>query len=245
MMLYCVVLGEKAERGGESKSGDKAGQDLDAEKDEEAVPWQPRKQANQTDALFTVFAELLGPLTSELSTLVTSETTSPTESQTLQISLLLVATNELLSAAKESGAYKSLEDTLSSTYFNFLLSVHNVTIRIGTRAFEIWSNGDPVAPVMKKRKKKRSVGAESTGGSSEKKRSEGVFSEVVFGLQYLLELEYRVFEQQLESVWVFLFKMLAPVVERERTALKGLEFGCGLINMYSDLRQVGCLFLSI
>jgi len=156
----------------------------------------------------------------------------------MQISLLMLGTNELLAAAKESGAYKSLEDTLSLTYFNFLLEVHNLTVKIGMRAFDIWSNGDLVIPISKK--KKRSLGPETRITS--KKRGEAIFSEVVFALQHLLEIEYRVFEQQLSSIWMFMFKMLAPAIEVKRTTLKALEFCCGLINMYSDLRQVGiCL----
>lgn len=234
-----MVLGEKAERGGEAKSSEKSGHEMEAGKDEENAALQPRKHANQTDALFTVFAELLGPLKLELLTLVGSESQiEPREEDMMQISLLMLGANELLAAAKESGAYKTLEDTLSLTYFNFLQEVHNLTIKIGTRAFDVWSNGDVVIPVSKK--KKRSLGPETRNNS--KKESEAILSEVVFALQHLLELEYRVFEQQLSSIWMFMFKTLAPAIEVKRTTLKALEFGCGLINMYSDLRQVGICF---
>jgi hypothetical protein len=229
------VLGDKAERSGEAKSNDKSGQEVEAEKVEENVTSQPRKHANQTDALFTVFAELLGPLNLELSTLIGSENSEQTEEHVMQESLLMLGANELLAAAKESGAYKSIEDTLSLTYFNFLQEVYNLTIKIGAGAFDVWSNGDPVLPVAKK--KKRSLGAETR--ISAKKKSEAIFSEVVFALQHLLELEYRVFEQQLSSIWMFMFKMVAPAIEVKRTTFKALEFSCGLINMYSDLRQVG------
>lgn len=228
-----MVLGEKAER------GEKSGHEIEAENDEENPALQPRKHANQTDALFAVFAELLGPLNLELLTLVGSENqTEPSEEHVMQTSLLMLGTNELLAAAKESGAYKSIEDTLSLTYFNFLQGVHNLTVKIGTRAFDIWSNGDVVLPVSKK--KKRSLGPETR--INLKRKSEAIFSEVVFALQHLLELEYRVFEEQLSSIWMFMFKMLAPAIEVKRTTLKAVEFSCGLINMYSDLRQVGiCL----
>lgn len=228
------TAGDKAERSGEAKSNDKSGQEGEAEKVEENVTSQPRKHANQTDALFTVFAELLGPLNLELSTLIGSENSEQTEEHVMQESLLMLGANELLAAAKESGAYKSIEDTLSLTYFNFLQEVYNLTIKIGAGAFDVWSNGDPVIPVAKK--KKRSLRAETR--ISAKKKSEAIFSEVVFALQHLLELEYMVFEQQLSSIWMFMFKMVAPAIEVKRTTFKALEFSCGLINMYSDLRQV-------
>jgi len=237
-LMLCSVLGEKGERGGEAKSTENSGHEIEASKDEENAALQPRKHANQTDAIFSVFAELLGPLNSELLSLVGSESSQieQSEEHVMQISLLMLGTNELLAAAKESGAYKSLEDTLSLTYFNFLLEVHNLTVKIGMRAFDIWSNGDLVViPISKK--KKRSLGPETR--ISSKKRCEAIFSEVVFAVQHLLELEYRVFEQQLSSIWMFMFKMVAPAIEVKRTRLKALEFCCGLINMYSDLRQVG------
>lgn len=230
------ISGEKGERGGEAKSTEKSGHEIEASKDEKNAALQPRKHANQTDAIFSVFAELLGPLNSELLTLVGSESSQieQSEERVTQISLLMLCINEILAAAKESGAYKSLEDTLSLTYFNFLLEVHNLTVKIGMRAFDIWSNDDLVIPISKK--KKRSLGPETR--ITAKKRCEAIFSEVVFALQHLLELEYRVFEQQLSSIWMFVFKMLAPAIEVKRTTLKALEFCCGLINMYSDLRQV-------
>ena len=236
------MLGDKTEKSGEAKSGEKSGQEIESEKVEENVASQPRKHANQTDALFAVFAELLGPLNLELSTLIGSENNEAakieqTEEHVTQVSLLMLGANELLAAAKEAEAYKSIEDTLSLTYFNFLQEVYNLTIKIGMEAFDLWSNGDPVIPVSKK--KRRSLGAETRINS--KKKTEAVFSEVVFALQHLLELEYRVFEQQLSSIWIFMFKMVAPAIEVKRTILKALEFSCGLINMYSDLRQVGIL----
>lgn len=236
------MLGDKADKCGEAKSSDKSGQETEAEKVEENVVSQPRKHANQTDALFTVFSELLGPVNLELSTLIGSEnseaaTVQQTEEHVLQVSLLMLGANELLAAAKESEAYKSIEDTLSLTYFNFLQGVCNLTIKIGMGAFDVWSNGDPVIPVTKK--KKRSLGAETKILSE--KEIEAIFSEVVCALQLLLELEYRVFEPQLSSIWMFMFKMVAPAIEVKRTTLKALEFSCGLIKMYSDLRQVGIL----
>ncbi|KAG0565292.1 hypothetical protein KC19_8G179700 [Ceratodon purpureus] len=239
LQLSDNIPGDKAEKSGEAKSGEKSGQEIESEKVEENVASQPRKHANQTDVLFTVFAELLGPLNLELSTLIGSENNEAakieqTEEHVTQVSLLMLGANELLAAAKEAEAYKSIEDTLSLTYFNFLQEVYNLTIKIGMEAFDLWSNGDPVIPVSKK--KRRSLGAETRINS--KKKTEAVFSEVVFALQHLLELEYRVFEQQLSSIWIFMFKMVAPAIEVKRTILKALEFCCGLINMYSDLRQV-------
>lgn len=228
--------GYKGERGGEAKPIEKSGHEIDASKDEENAALPPRKHANQTDALFTVFAELLGPLKSELLSLFGSQSSQieASEEHVMQTYLLMLGTNELLAAAKESGAYKSIEDTLSLTYFNFLQEVHNLAVNIGTRAFDIWSSGGLEIPTSKKKKRLRAPETRITS----KKRSEAIFSEVVFALQHLLELEYRVFERQLSSIWMFMFKMLAPVVEVQRTALKALEFCCGLINMYSDLRQV-------
>ena len=234
------MLGDKAERSGEAKSSDKSGQEVEAENIEENAASQPRKHVNQTDALFTVFAELLGPLNLELSTLIASENSEvgiseQTEEHMMHVSLLVLGANELLAAAKESGAYKSIEDTVLLTYFNFLQGAFNLTIKIGTGAFDIWSNGDPVIPVVKK--KKRSPGVETRIGS--KKKCEAIFSEVVFALHHLLEIEYRVFEQELSSIWIVMFKMVVPAIEVKRTTLKALEFSCGLMHMYSDLRQVG------
>lgn len=230
------MLGDKAERNGEAKSSDHSGANIEGEKDGESSAPYPKRHANETDALFTVFGELLGPLIMELSSFVGSEVDKLelTEEQVITVSLLMRGVNELLTAAKESRAYKTIEDTLTLTYFNFLQEIFNLIIKVGTKAFDAWSKGDAATPVLKK--KKRSLETESrvnrTNGTE-------VFCEVVFALQHLLELEYRVFEEQLSSIWMFVFKMVALSKEAKETTLKALEFCTGLVIMYSELRQVG------
>lgn len=230
--------------GGEANPIDQPGED-EGEKDEDNATPYVKKQANETDTLFTVFAELLGPLKLELehltgSTDVELDARKPAEACVIQISSLMVAVTELLESAKEVKAYKSLEDTPASTYLGFLQEVHNTIVKAGTVAFDIWSHADVKAPVAKKRK--RLSGQETRDHS--KKEIELLSRNIIFSLRHLLELDYRVFEEQLEHFWLFVFKMVASNEEPERTTQEALELGQGLLIMYSDLRQVGISFLS-
>lgn len=228
--------------GGEAKPIDQPGEE--GEKDEDNATPYVKKQANETDTLFTVFAELLGPLKLELEHLTGSnnvklDASEPAEACVIQISSLMVAVTELLESAKEVKAYKSLEDTHTSTYLGFLQEVHNTIVKAGTVAFYIWSNADVKAPVAKKKKRLSGQGTRDRS----KKEIELLSRNIIFSLRHLLELDYRVFEEQLANFWLFVFKMVASNEEPERTTQEALELGQGLLIMYSDLRQVGISFL--
>lgn len=229
--------------GGEAKRIDQPGEEEGKKDEDNGTPYL-KKQANETDTLFTVLAELLGPLKSELEHLTRSnnvklDPSQPAEALVVQISSLVVVVTELLQSAKEVKAYKSLEDTPASTYLGFLQEVHNTIVKVGNVAFDIWSNLDVKAPVAKK--KRRSAGQETRDCS--KKEIERLSRNIIFSLRHLLELDYRVFEEQLAHFWLFVFKMVASNEESEKTTQEALELGQGLLIMYSDLRQVGISFL--
>lgn len=208
---------------------------------DESLGTNGKKQSRGSDALFTVLAELLGPLTLDLRGAASEETqtlvTQLEKPQRMKIWSLMTPINELLDSAKEAHAYKSIEDTLSLTYFKFLQEVYNSISKAGKVAFDIWSNDDAKTPVTKKKKRLSGVDVRI-----ETRKEIGVLSvEVLCSLQYLLDLEYRVFEQELSQIWLFVLRMTALDSESGRTTVEALKFGRGLLNVYSDLRQVGSI----
>ncbi|KAI3780909.1 hypothetical protein L2E82_10902 [Cichorium intybus] len=72
-----------------------------------------------------------------------------------------------------------------------------------------------------------------------------VAKEVVSCLQYLLEIDYEVLGNDLESLWLLMFSFGTLGHNLTSIIPEILHLGCHMVNLYSELRQVGTSVFSL
>ncbi|KAI3934943.1 hypothetical protein MKW92_053085 [Papaver armeniacum] len=130
----------------------------------------------------------------------------------------LQATNKIIAGFMHQKVYLRTEDTSDGERLNFLKGLYQTLVSFSSRIL-LWSpgleNGMPVngVPLIAK--------------------------EIIVALGFLLEIEYEVAGEDLVSLWKIMLSYLAidlPVPGSLSSHV--LHFGCQLINIYSELRQV-------
>ncbi|KAI3896812.1 hypothetical protein MKW92_018397 [Papaver armeniacum] len=130
----------------------------------------------------------------------------------------LQATNKIIAGFMHQKVYLRTEDTSDGERLNFLKGLYQTLVSFSSRIL-LWSsgleNGMPVngVPLIAK--------------------------EIIVALGFLLETEYEVAGEDLVSLWKIMLSYLAidlPVPGSLSSHV--LHFGCQLINIYSELRQV-------
>ncbi|KAI3863602.1 hypothetical protein MKX03_031653 [Papaver bracteatum] len=130
----------------------------------------------------------------------------------------LKATNKIIAGFMHEKVYLRTEDTSDGERLNFLKGLYQTLVSFSSRIL-LWSsgleNGMPVdgVPLIAK--------------------------EIIVALGYLLEIEYEVAGEDLVSLWKIMLSYLAiDLPETGSLSSHVLHFGCQLINIYSELRQV-------
>ncbi|KAI3907277.1 hypothetical protein MKW92_016537, partial [Papaver armeniacum] len=135
----------------------------------------------------------------------------------------LEATNKIIASFMHEKVYLRTEDTSDGERLNFLKELYLTLVSLSER-IHIWlpglDNGSPVNGVSL------------------------VAKEIIVSLGYLLEIEYEVAGEDLERLWKIILSFLVidlPITgspEICSPASYVLRFGCQLMNINSELRQV-------
>ncbi|XP_031474548.1 uncharacterized protein LOC116246815 [Nymphaea colorata] len=226
------------------KDGDFAGQKGEVTEQSAKLT---RADESVRKSLFDMFAELMKPLL--LSAEKCFETLSHEGSEDIEsvfsnACYALESINNLLETLLKGKIYLRAEDTTEETHFNFLKKISNTVLMLASRLLQLWSiafrsSSPAVAEHILSSRSSR--GMDIMNSSS---RIAPLAKQVFVALQFFLDIEYRVFQDEMIDLWLLLLSYLAfslslEVEEFQQImVLAVLQLGHHLINVYSELRQV-------
>ncbi|MCO5612213.1 hypothetical protein L7F22_066476 [Adiantum nelumboides] len=198
------------------------GVDLSSDKSQE--------KKNSGGGYFAVFVEFLLPLVRKFEKMHPFLSEKP--ESLLMAKSVLAAVNSLLLVAKEEQVYLATQDTLNLTHFSYMKNMANVLVHFSNILREVFD------------------GAASTCHWNEKSYGlvMAVVKEVLLGIGHLLELEYRVFENDLQSIWTTLLsattlqfyatKKSGKKIDKQHDVELSVNLAARVIQIFSELRQV-------
>lgn len=158
----------------------------------------------------------------------------------------VVAINGLLGVVKDDKIYIPTEDTPGQAHFNYLKRIYSTIFQLGALVLTLCSR------VASGADNKVRNGLVERFGSKEQVFGPGLetlamttMKNIVLALGYLMEIEYRVAEEELLDLWLLLLSFLAldscgnnkhrnsPILAPEI-----IQLGCRIICIYGELRQV-------
>lgn len=192
------------------------------------------EQAQETNKpLFEVFVHFMEPLLLECkrcTQLEFSELGEALELRLVETHCMLKSVNEIFASFVQEKAYVCTEDTSEGTHYNFLKEIYDTIISISSKFYLFW------------------LSALHKDDVRVKKVLPLIAREVFVAVGYFLEIEYRIVGDDLIKLWLMMFSYLAvhlSVVDTKPSSLlvsEILNLGCQVINVYSELRQVSCVF---
>ncbi|KAL0923414.1 hypothetical protein M5K25_007470 [Dendrobium thyrsiflorum] len=178
--------------------------------------------------LFEVFIQFMKPLLDECKHCAENELSimsGASEHRLVELHCMLRSVNETLDSFIQEKIYVRTEDTTEGKHYCFLKEIYDRFYSISIKLHFFWLS-------------------ELQMGDEVRKMLPLIAREIFVGVGYFLEIEYRVFGDDLVIVWLMLLSFLA--VNISSTDAKPcsllmneiLSVGCKLINVYSELRQV-------
>ncbi|KAL3693846.1 hypothetical protein R1sor_007497 [Riccia sorocarpa] len=220
------------------------------------------------EARFAVFAEVTGPILTDLQRCWLPTEALPEESRRKKkvkhhkqgsneqktahrgsfhlgkAELLLGALNGLLKGAVKERTYVPTEDSTRQTHFKFLLNCFGVVTEFGKLLPSLLNDPDVVVSENSQCKPWKQDSRFNLDMPVSVELIGRLLREIVVATGYVLELEYRVADNSLDDVWAILlhgavFHALFNGKEKgEVTNREAVGVACQLITTYSDLRQV-------
>ncbi|KAI4367252.1 hypothetical protein MLD38_023012 [Melastoma candidum] len=181
-------------------------------------------------SLFDFFVETMEPVVYKLNYLLKSElevTSLP------DLCHMLKAANSILCNFIVEKVYVRGEDILGGGSLVFLRKVYEMILSISTRLYSVRCTGDYI------------------GFDMYRDILTSLSVELVTSMDYLLEIEYKVYGKDLAGLWHLMLIHLAMGLHlkesKDRSLLidKVVCFGCKLVNLYGDLRQVMDLIFAL
>ncbi|XP_042507828.1 uncharacterized protein LOC122083947 [Macadamia integrifolia] len=190
----------------------------------EKASFSSRLDMETCKTLFDLFAQFMEYFLLDLKRY--SEIDLKKEPPLLDIHCSLKCTNKVVSSLMRERVYVQTEDTTEGAHINFLKLLYDTIISFSAKIHILWL--------------------------SELKRGEGrhkemlalIAKELIVAVCLFLEIEYKVVDNDLVSLWLMMLSFLA--IEQSHSDTAGgnvltseiLHLGCLLINIYSELRQV-------
>ncbi|KAK1357560.1 Urb2 domain-containing protein [Heracleum sosnowskyi] len=174
--------------------------------------------------LFDFFIQLMEPFLGEIYTYLQDELEVGPILSTARCTLKSL--NKLLVSFAHENVYVRTEDTSDGACLNFLKAIYDVIRSLSARIQHIFP---------------------STIDSDERIHREVIvliFKELIFTLKCFSEIEYEVFGDDLESLWLMMIShgasglVLIDSPEQSLLTVEIIQFGIQLIRIYGDLRQV-------
>lgn len=153
----------------------------------------------------------------------------------------VVAINGLLGVVKDDRIYIPTEDTPGQAHFNYLKRIYNTIFQLGALVPTLCARvAAGVDNKVRNELVERFGNKEQVFGPGLETLAIMIMKEIVLALGYLLEIEYRVAEEELLDLWLLLLSFLAldscgnnPILAPEL-----IQLGCRIIHIYGELRQV-------
>ncbi|XP_020578100.1 uncharacterized protein LOC110023159 isoform X2 [Phalaenopsis equestris] len=177
--------------------------------------------------LFEVFMQFMKPLLRECKNCAEelSIVSGVSEHRLIELHCLLRSVNEILESFIQEKIYVRTEDTPEGKHYYFLKEIYDAFYSISIKLHFFWMSELEMCDEVKK-------------------MLPLIRREVVVGVGCFLEIEYRVFGDDLVIIWLLLVSYLAAnisISDAKPCSLlmnEILNLGCKLINVYSELRQV-------
>ncbi|KAG6557396.1 hypothetical protein Mapa_000665 [Marchantia paleacea] len=216
-----------------------------------AGPRSVEKKDLNREARFTVFAELTGPVLTDLQACWSATKVSFSYEHLFTAKILLGALTSLLKAAVTERTYVPTEDSAKHTHFTFLKKCFSVVIDFGNLLPALLNGSDTDEATFEDDDCQSQGGLVEGNQNRRKLRSSigALLREIIGATTHMLELEYRVAENFLEDVWFILLHEAAfdEPSQKNKTAdgesagtasQDAVRVACQIISTYSDLRQV-------
>lgn len=181
------------------------------------------KESNKP--IFDVFIQFMQPLLLECnkySRTNFAERGVNAEDKLLETICLLQSLNETLFGFIQEKVYIRTADTSEEDHYKFLKEIYDAIVSISIQSYQLWLT------TLDKDK------------STVQKLIALVAKESVSAIGHLLEIEYKVAEDDIIKLWLIMFSFLTIENQKVSSQLTTgiLNLGCKLINIYNDLRQV-------
>ncbi|CAM8925788.1 unnamed protein product [Rhodiola kirilowii] len=177
-------------------------------------------------SLFDIFAQTMEPLMRELSNYLESEfEVGPV---LLDICAVLKCVNSIVNVLMQEKVYSRTEDTSEGACFDYLKKVHDVVMVFSTKVTHLWFLAY------------RNVVWNHTITL--------ISEELILVVGHLLEIDYKVTGDDLVKLWAMMFSFFSFGSTGKTDSLslrsRALAFGCQLLNLYCELRQVNSVIVS-
>ncbi|KAH9311465.1 hypothetical protein KI387_026500, partial [Taxus chinensis] len=214
---------------------------------EQEVPPSKQDQA-MAKPLFNLFVEFMDPLQRDLEHCegFVHHQGSGKFQQLSRAQSTLEAINGLLSVVKDEKIFVPTEDTPGQAHFNYLKRIFNTVFKLGAMVPTLCLNVMDGFDI---------IGSNAYGKAFRSKQqildpafkelSTMIIKDIVLALSHLLEIEYRVAEDDLLDLWLLLLSYLAmnsggnKQQEKSSMVISQIVYlGCQIISIYGELRQV-------
>ncbi|KAJ4967043.1 hypothetical protein NE237_018892 [Protea cynaroides] len=182
-------------------------------------------------SLFDLFAQFMEYLLLDLKKY--SETEMEEETTLLDIHCCLKCSNKVVASFMWEKIYIQTEDTTEGAHLTFLKLLYDTIMSFSSKMHLLW--------LLELKR----------GEERHKEMLPSIAKEIIVAVGLFLEIEYKVVDNDLVSLWLMMLSFLAIEQSRCDTAGKNvltseiLRLGCQLINIYSELRQVNVAIFAL
>ncbi|PSS21720.1 4-hydroxythreonine-4-phosphate dehydrogenase [Actinidia chinensis var. chinensis] len=180
--------------------------------------------AETRKSLFDFFVQIMEPFLQELNVYLQAELeVGPV---LFHVHNTLSCINKIILSFMHEKLYLRTEDTSEGAFFNFLKVVYDMVLSFFTKFMRLWQSPLDLDSINK-------MGMLNS-----------VAKELVLAASHLIEIEYEVVGNDLERLWLMMFKFVALGLSlpdapgQHSLSSEILHLGCQLVNLYSELRQV-------
>lgn len=176
-------------------------------------------------SLFDFFVQIMEPFLGDVDTYLQDEV--EVGSVLEEVHCTLKSTNSILVSLMKEKVYVRVDDTSEGACANFLKLICDKITLLSVKVGQLVPSTFDV----------------KSGISKE--LMEVVAKELILCLHYLLEIDYEVLGSDLENLWLLMFSYgtlghtLTHLQDKSVVIPEILHLGCHMINLYSELRQVG------
>ncbi|KAI3736344.1 hypothetical protein L6452_15883 [Arctium lappa] len=176
-------------------------------------------------SLFDFFVQIMEPFLGDIDTYLQDEV--EVGSVLEEVHCTLKSTNSILVSLMQEKVYVRVDDTSEGACANFLKLICDKITLLSAKVGQLVPSTFDVK------------------SGTCKELVEVVAKELILCLHYLLEIDYEVFGSDLESLWLLMFSYgtlghtLTDVQDKSVANPEIIRLGCHMINLYSELRQVG------
>ncbi|KAL2455481.1 Nucleolar 27S pre-rRNA proCES [Forsythia ovata] len=180
--------------------------------------------AEMRKSIFEFFVHIMEPLLTDINKYLHVD--GELGSMSMDVPCMLRAINNLLACIVNEKVYVRTEDTSEGASSAFLRLLYDVFVSFSAKINHVKA---------------------SSFGSEKSYHTEFLIStrkELIVAVHHLLDIEYKVVDDDLESLWTMIFSSVAcsnsliDVLDQSVLSSEILSLGCRLVDLYSELRQV-------